>query len=115
MSSLVRTILEARAQNGREHVFGVGRQRGFSGWSRAKSALDEAVKIPGFRIHDLRRSTATHMAEIGVPPWIIESVLNHISGHKAGVAGVYDRSTHEAEKAQALGRWAAHIATIVKD
>jgi len=54
------------------------------------------------------------MAEIGVPPWIIESVLNHISGHKAGVAGVYDRSTHEAEKAQALGRWAAHVAAIVK-
>jgi len=114
ISSLVRTILQARPQNGRDHVFGVGRQRGFSGWSRAKNALDAIVKIPSWRIHDVRRSAATHMAEIGVPPWIIESVLNHISGHKAGVAGVYDRSTHEAEKAQALGRWAAHVAAIVK-
>ena len=122
MSSLVRTILEARPQNGREYVFGVGQKRGFTGWSRAKANLDvaaiprrEAVKIPSWRIHDVRRSVATGMAEIGIQPWIIESVLNHISGFKGGIAGTYNKATHEAEKAQALGRWAAHVAAIVKD
>jgi hypothetical protein len=32
------------------------------------------------------------MADLGVQPHIVEAVLNHVSGHKAGVAGVYNRS-----------------------
>jgi integrase len=114
MSDMVRAILETRPGNDREFVFGVGQQRGFSGWSRAKANLDEVVKIPSWRVHDIRRSTATGMAEIGIQPWIIESTLNHISGFKAGIAGVYNKSTHETEKAQALTRWAAHVAAIVE-
>jgi integrase len=114
MSDMVRAILEARPQNGRDFVFGVGQERGFSGWSRAKSALDEAVKIPSWRIHDIRRSVATGMNEIGIPPWIVEAVLNHVSGHKGGIAGVYNKAPHEAEKAHALTRWAEHVAAIVK-
>jgi hypothetical protein len=31
-------------------------------------------------IHDLRRTTATGMAKIGVPPHIVEACLNHVSG-----------------------------------
>jgi integrase len=115
MSDIVRAILEARPRNGRDHVFGVGQKRGFTGWSRAKNALDEVVKIPSWRVHDIRRSTATGMAEIGIQPWIIESILNHISGFKVGIAGVYNKSTHEAEKAAALSRWAAHVAALVED
>jgi integrase len=113
MSDMARSILEARPQNGRDHVFGVGQQRGFSGWSRAKANLDEAAKIPSWRIHDIRRSTATGMAEIGIQLWIVEGILNHTSGFKAGIAGVYNKSTHETEKAQALARWSEHIAAIV--
>jgi integrase len=114
MSDMVREILEARPQNGREFIFGVGQERGFSGWSRAKSALDEAVQIPSWRVHDIRRSVATHMNEIGIPPWIVESVLNHVSGLKAGIAGVYNRASHQAEKANALTRWAEHVADIIE-
>jgi integrase len=112
MSDMVRDILEARPQNGRDHVFGTG-QRGFSGWSYAKANLDELVEIPSWRIHDIRRSVATGMAEIGIQPHIVEAVLNHISGHKGGVAGIYNRAGYESEKAQALMRWAEHVAAIV--
>ena len=42
-------------------------------------------------LHDLRRTVATRMADLGVQPHIIEAVLNHVSGHKAGVAGIYNR------------------------
>jgi integrase len=115
MSATVRAILGARPRNGREFVFGIGQKRGFTGWSRAKTNLDEAVKILSWRAHDIRRSTATHMAEIGIPPWIVEAVLNHVSGHKSGIAGIYNRATHEAEKANALSRWADHVAAIVED
>ena len=42
------------------------------------------------------------MADIGAQPHVIEAVLNHVSGHKAGVAGIYNRSTYAAEKRAAL-------------
>ena len=64
-------------------------------------------------IHDIRRSVATGMADIGIQPHIIEAVLNHVSGHKGGVAGIYNRSSYAAEKAAALVKWDAHVASIV--
>jgi len=54
------------------------------------------------------------MAEIGIQPHIIEAVLNHVSGHKGGVAGIYNRATYEAEKATALTRWADHVAAVIE-
>jgi hypothetical protein len=53
------------------------------------------------------------MAELGVLPHIIEACLNHISGHKGGVAGIYNRATYLPEKKKALETWAHHIKTIV--
>ena len=46
-------------------------------------------------------------------PHVIEAVLNHISGHKAGVAGIYNRSTYAAEKRAALDLWASHLMVAV--
>jgi hypothetical protein len=54
------------------------------------------------------------MAEIGIQPHIIEAVLNHISGHKAGVAGIYNRATYLPEKTDALTRWAGHLIAVVE-
>jgi integrase len=114
ISDVAHSILEAHPRNGRVHVFGAGQQRGFSGWSWAKANLDEAVKIPSWRIHDIRRSVATGMGEIGIQPHIIEAVLNHVSGHKGGVAGIYNRAAYEVEKTTALNRWSEHVAAIVE-
>jgi len=55
------------------------------------------------------------MADIGVQPHIIEAVLNHVSGHKVGVAGIYNRSSYEREVRNALALWSDHIRTIVED
>ena len=85
-----------------------------SGWSKIKARLDGLMgEVPAFQIHDLRRTCATTMAEIGVPPHIVEAVLNHISGAKASVAGTYNRAAYAAEKKAALERWAAYIEGIV--
>ena len=54
------------------------------------------------------------MADLGEAPHIIEAVLNHVSGHKGGVAGIYNRSLYKTEKAQALSKWAAHVLAISK-
>ncbi|GGA81314.1 integrase [Brucella endophytica] len=59
--------------------------------------------------HDIRRTVATGMADIGTLPHVIEACLNHISGFKAGVAGVYNRATYEPEKRKALDNWADYL------
>src|SRR5262249_5505463 len=93
---------------GREHVFGAN---GFAGWSNCKRELDARVAAKGaispWRLHDLRRTVSTRMHDdLQVQPHIVEAVLNHVSGHKGGVAGIYNKATYAKEKAIALARWA---------
>jgi integrase len=113
--SILRNI---RRRDDREYLFGA-RGGPFSRWAWEKLAIDKRIAEAGgsvapWRIHDIRRTVATGMAEIGVAPHIIEAVLNHRSGHKAGVAGVYNRANYEREIAAALDRWAAHVLAIVE-
>jgi integrase len=119
LSQSALAILGARARSeGRALVFG---SRGpFSGWSKAKAALDARMAAElghgpsAWRLHDIRRTVATRMADLGVQPHVIEAVLNHVSGHKAGVAGVYNRATYAVEKRHALGMWGQHVASLAE-
>jgi integrase len=96
----------------RDQLFGERAPEGFTTWN-AKAALDRRCGVENWRLHDLRRSTATGMADIGIAPHIIEQILNHRSGHKAGIAGIYNRSSYEREVRPALARWEDHIRTLV--
>ena len=49
------------------------------------------------------------MAELGVPPHVIEAMVNHVSGHKGGVAGIYNRAAYMPERKAALELWADHV------
>jgi integrase len=124
LSRQAKAILERQPKRkGRDFVFGIG-EAGFSGWSKSKERLDEALlakrkaadrrakPLPSWHLHDLRRTAATQTAELGVQPWIIEAVLNHVSGHKAGVAGVYNRSKHTEAMREALQRYADWLERI---
>lgn len=119
-------ILERQPnRKGREHIFGIG-EAGFSGWSNCKARLDRAIltkrktadrrakPLASWHLHDLRRTAATGMAELGVLPHIIEAILNHVSGHKAGVAGIYNRAKYADEMRSALQRWADHIDALIR-
>ena len=93
--------------------------RPFCGWTACKRTLDARLRAAGAEVapwttHDMRRSFATHAAELGVAPHIVEAVLNHVSGHKRGVAGIYNRATYETQKRHALTAWADQLATIVE-
>jgi integrase len=88
-----------------EHAIAVG--------SKIKRRLDAAMGVPPWRIHDLRRTCATGMADLGVAPHHVEAVLNHISGSKSGVAGVYNKAQYPAEKKAALERWARFVGLLV--
>jgi integrase len=90
-----------------------------SGWSRAKQLLDrEAARLnhgtalPPWRLHDLRRTTATGLQRLGVALPVIEAVLGHISGSRAGVVGIYQRYSFDDEKRIALDAWARRLTAI---
>jgi integrase len=115
LSDAARAILEANPRRYEiETVFGQG-HRGFSGWSRCKERLDKAAAIAPWRLHDLRRTCATGMGELGLLPHVVEAALNHVSGARRGVAGTYNRAVYAAEKRQAMDRWADHLMAIVED
>jgi integrase len=101
-----------KQRDGRDLVFGEG-EGGYSGWSASKMALDIKSGVKRWRLHDLRRTVATRMGDIGVLPHVVEVVLNHISGHRAGVAGVYNRALYAAEKRAALDAMASYIKTAL--
>lgn len=96
----------------RDLIFGEG-EGPFSGWSKSKERLDRRSGVSNWRLHDLRRTLVTGMAEIGIQPHVIEAVVNHVSGHKAGVAGIYNRATYAEEKRAALQTWADHLDVIL--
>jgi integrase len=110
---------------GRDLLLGDG-DGPFSGWSRAKANLDGRLQkareeaapdlkpMPLWRLHDLRRTTATRLADLGVQPHVVEAVLNHISGARAGVAGIYNRAAYTKEKTAALALLGEHVTHLVQ-
>jgi integrase len=101
-------------------VFTTNTRAAVSGWSRAKSQVDKAILAvmqgvapAHWTFHDLRRTAASGMAGIGIPPHVVEAVLNHRSGTIKGVAAVYNRYNYATEKREALDKWAARVVAIV--
>ena len=74
----------------------------------------DQVDIPNWRLHDIRRTGATNLQSLGVPVEVTESVLNHISGTRAGVAGIYNRYKYDAEKRTALEAWDAKLRSLTE-
>lgn len=90
--------------------------RGASGFSkmqaRFRAELDRALEReegPHWQLHDIRRTVATGLQRLGVAWEVNEAVLNHLSGARSGVAGIYQRHRWETEKRDALDRWASHV------
>jgi len=115
-------------RGGRDFLFG-NRVGGFSAWSKAKAELDARIAkaraqvthnaqikpMPAWTLHDLRRSFVTHINERKLaPPHIVEAIVNHVSGHLAGVAGVYNKALYLTERRQALELWGDHVLALVE-
>jgi integrase len=84
---------------------------------RRRKALERArgaIGIRDFRIHDLRRTAATQMAELGISPHTIAQILNHVSARQGTITSkVYVQYSYEREKRDALCAWAARLETIL--
>jgi integrase len=86
----------------------------FSGWSKSKARLDGRAQVAPWTIHDLRRSFVTRASEdLRIAPHIVEAIVNHVSGIRAGVAGVYNRALYLDERRTALDAWADYVLRLV--
>jgi integrase len=102
--------------SGRDLIFTTNGKTPVSGMSKVKRRLDEKIDTTTeWRFHDLRRTMATKMCDIGVEPHVVEEILNHKSGHKGGVAGIYNRAKYAEQKRVAVEKWADYVETIVND
>lgn len=82
--------------------------------TRAMERARTKIGLDDFRVHDLRRTAATRMEELGTPPHVISHVLNHISVSKSTITKkVYSRYTYEREKREALDAWSARLEDII--
>jgi integrase len=115
-----------RVANEGGFVFSATGRTSVSGFSRAKAAIDdsileiaqrhegdEAAPPPPWTVHDLRRTVATGLQKLGVRLEVTEAVLNHVSGSRAGIVGIYQRHSWSDEKRTALEVWARKLHEIV--
>ncbi len=118
-------------QAGCDFVFTTNGETAISGWSHFKDRTHkkmeaaatgeakerdptaEALTMPEWRIHDLRRTCASGMARLGQPVHVVEKLLNHISGTFGGIVGVYQRHDFAKEKEAAANAWAAYVVDLV--
>ncbi len=107
-------LSETRKQRSGLVFPGEGGKAPFAGWSKAKAALDKASGVTGWRLHDLRRTVATGLQRLGVRLEVTEAVLNHVSGTRGGIVGIYQRHDWAVEKRAALEAWAAHLKAAVE-
>jgi integrase len=115
-------VLDILRSQPRVHDCVFGRtSAGFTGYSKSKKELDQRIAaargapIAPWVLHDLRRTFSTRLhGDLGVAPHIVEALINHTSGHRSGVAGVYNRALYTVPKTQAMAAWAERLMAIVE-
>ena len=114
-SALAADILRGVEVTGNDAIFFPARgkpNKPFNGWSKAKAQLDAkiternaGVPLPRWTLHDLRRTFATRLAEMGTPIHVVEKLLNHISGTTGGLVAVYNKAQYWDEQVAAISKW----------
>lgn len=115
LSAPAMAILETLPRLG-DFVFSLDGERHILGYAKGKAQLDQFIAAKGsalapWRLHDLRRSAATHMVRLGVSETIVGRVLNYAP--QGVTAKVYALHSYAPEKRSALDRWAAEIERAV--
>jgi integrase len=105
------SILKATPRLG-EFVWTTNGKTYLSGYTHVKARLDGLLQARGermkaWRLHDIRRTVATHMVRLGVTETIVGRVLNHAP--QGVTARTYALHSYAPEKRSALDRWAAEI------
>jgi integrase len=131
------TLPGSLTKNKRDHTFPIGTmarsiidniphdsdflfpaQRGntvFGGWSKQKMALDGLCGIDPWTLHDLRRTFAHQWQRLGIKIEHTEAALNHISGTRGGIVGVYQTYNYEIELRTCYAQWEGRLQSILRN
>ena len=123
LSDLAFELIESCPRLG-DYVLTTRGDRPISGFAKWKRHLDEETQramaagkcignIAAWRLHDLRRTMATYMEELGIPPHIVGSVLNHSPRGFKGVTSVYTRGDLVYARRKALVAWARFLSLLI--
>jgi integrase len=86
----------------------------FSAWSKNKILIDERSGVTDWRLHDLRRTAASKMAEWRCgQPHVIERILNHVTGAMTPLARTYNRHSYLAEMRECLDLYEQRLAILI--
>jgi integrase len=107
-------VLKHADQRG-PYVFSLLGTKPFQEFSRAKRRLDQVSGVTAWRLHDLRRTCVSGMAQLGITPHVADKILNHQAGTISGVAAVYQRHEFLSERRQALDLWGAHVGKMLNE
>jgi integrase len=109
-------ILESLPRIGDTFVLTTDGKSAASNYGKNKNRLDALLPndMPAWWLHDLRRTTASGMARLGINLPTIEKILNHASGSFGGIVGVYQRHDFAQEKRQALEVWGRHVFELIR-
>lgn len=129
------TLPKELTKNGRQHRFPIGpgtvqflarlprnssyvfpskrTESHITGFSEAKRDFDRECGVIGWTLHDLRRTYATGLQKLGIRLEVIEALLNHISGTRAGIVGVYQRYDYWPEMTDAVAKWEQYLSTLL--
>ena len=108
-------ILQSLPRLGDTFVLTTDGKSASSNYGANKKRLDALLPgdMPPWWLHDLRRTTASGMARLGVNLPVIEKVFNHTSGSFGGIVAVYQKQNFADEKRRALNVWGAHVADLI--
>jgi integrase len=110
LSSLAKEILDGVPEIS-EFVFRGRKDSPTQSWGKADNRLHKLCgPMEPWRVHDLRRTFATHLRSLGVDRLVVSKLLNHAEG---GVTRIYDRYTADPEKTAAMERWANRLREII--
>ena len=112
LSGLSVCVLAQVPKSASSFVFTTNGKTPISGFSKAKKLLP--VFDTPYVIHDLRRTFATHAASLGVLPDVADRVLNHVSGTRSGVKGVYQKFEFIKERKEALEMWSRYLRELAQ-
>lgn len=87
-----------------------GGERPSSNFAKVKKELDRISGVTDWRLHDIRRTVRSKLAELGVPREVACKVINHAEGK---IDRIYNRHAYMAEKREALERWEKHLTELL--
>jgi integrase len=115
LSTMTLDVLDSLPRyDGGDYIFSTtAGVRPISGFAKIKRRIDDRVGISRpWTFHDLRRTTATQMAGLGIQQHVVEKLLDHRSGVISGVAAIYNLHQYDAEVRAALEIWANRLEAI---